>query len=377
MQKISDFINFALFDPSTGYYRTKNPIGKNSDFITAPEISQTFGELVAAYLLHIAATKEKSISLVEMGAGKGTWFKDILTSIQKLADKKITQALDFLERTTFHIIEINEVLAKVQRENLSEFAVKWHESFADFLNQPFDKLRVTSSETSPSICHPELLKRYPEPVKGSDQQIPKEIFFISNELFDCFAIDQFIKTADGWREKMVEKIDGKNQFTLAKFEQETHDFVESKITSAAPIDAVFEYSKSARNFMAQLCQALKEAGGMAIIIDYGYAQTEFVSTLQAIKNHQKTSVLENVGESDITALVDFSALQKIAENFELSSSLISQREFLLGLGIEKRREILLQKKSTLEQKEINSAIDRLIDPNQMGELFKTLIIWKK
>jgi NADH dehydrogenase [ubiquinone] 1 alpha subcomplex assembly factor 7 len=406
LQKLSDFINSALFDPASGYYRKKNPIGKNADFITAPEISQVFGELTAAYLLQIFSTKKSPIALVEMGAGKGTLFKDILTSIRKLADKKIPQAVDFFDRATFHIIEINEVLVKIQRENLrpclkttqgeellpaplsgsfahlqdenfcervapydknssseyvqniseikagsfktgsSEFSVNWHETFADFLNH--------------HNC--------------------EEIFFISNELFDCFAIDQFVKTESGWREKMVEKIAGKNQFILQKFDQKTNYFVENllgeEISQAAPINAVFEYSESSRNFMTELCEALKKQGGMALIIDYGYAETEFANTLQAIKNHQKTFILENVGESDITALVDFSALKKIANNFDLNSSLISQREFLLALGIEERRKILLEKRSSDEQKKINSAIDRLIDSTQMGELFKCLILWK-
>ncbi|MDX2082645.1 MAG: SAM-dependent methyltransferase, partial [Rickettsiales bacterium] len=133
----------ALFKDETGYYRTKNPIGKNADFITAPEISQVFGEILAAYFLQIADNKKskiskekiakKKISFVEMGAGKGTLFLDILNSIKKLALKKIPQALDFLEATTFHIIEINEVLQKIQQQNLQQFNnISWYKNFADF-----------------------------------------------------------------------------------------------------------------------------------------------------------------------------------------------------------------------------------------------------
>lgn len=380
MQKLSDFINFALFNPISGYYRIKNPIGKNADFITAPEVSQVFGELTAAYLLQISSTKKSPIALLEMGAGKGTWFKDILSTIQKLADKKNPQAIDFLERATFHIIEIGEVLREIQHENLREFAgrIFWYESFEDFLNRPRNEDGVTKKEGFHPVkkegCHHVF-------ITGSVQDNYEEIFFISNELFDCFAIDQFVKTEEGWRERMAEKVDGKNHFMLAEFNQKTHSFVEKNleknISDAAPINAIFEYSESARKFMAELCKALKKQGGMALIFDYGYKKTEFANTLQAIKNHQKTSVLENVGECDITALVDFSALKKIAENFALNSSLVSQREFLILLGIEERRKVLLQKKSPDEQKKINSAIDRLIDSAQMGELFKCLILWKE
>lgn len=329
----------ALFHPSRGYYRTKNPIGKNSDFITAPEISQVFGELLAAYLVQIASSRNKAIALVEMGAGKGTLFKDILNSIRGLAEKKIPQAVDFLERTTFHIVEINSVLQKVQKENLGGFEVQWYETFPEF---------ASKNQRS-------------------------EIFFVSNELFDCFPIDQFVKTAAGWCERMI---GGESAaFFLADFNQDSHDLIENEIADPAPINAVFEYSLEARNFMTQLGQSLKQHGGIGIIIDYGYIKNEFANTFQAIKNHQKCSVLENFGEADLTALVDFLALEKIAQNCDLNSSLISQGQFLVGLGIEERRKILLAHKSTEQQKEINLAIDRLIDSNQMGELFKCLIIW--
>jgi SAM-dependent MidA family methyltransferase len=336
MQKISDFINHALFDPASGYYRTKNPIGKNSDFITAPEISQVFGEILAAYFLQIASIKKSKIAFVEMGAGKGTLLCDILNSIKKLAKRNISEAVDFLECATFHIIEINPVLQKLQQENLRQFNVRWHENFSDFLSQNHDK----------------------------------EIFFLSNELFDCYAIDQFVLTEIGWRERMIEN----KKFVLADFDKKIHDFVEKEITTLAPIGAVFEYSKTAREFFTQLCQALRTQGGIAINIDYGYSENKFLNTLQAVKNHQKVDVLENSATADITALVDFLSLQKIAEKSGLNSSLVSQKEFLVSLGIQQRREILIEKNPT-QKSEINSAIDRLIDSNQMGELFKCLILW--
>lgn len=325
----------ALFHPTQGYYRTKNPIGKNSDFITAPEISQTFGETIAAYILQIFSTKKSPIALVEMGAGKGTLFFDILLSIKKLAEKNIAAALDFFERTTFHIVEINPVLREIQQEKLREFSLKWHENFSEIA----------------------LEKR--------------EIFFISNELLDCFPIDQFILTESGWRERLVDS----KKFILADFDQKTHQFIEKEIDSLVPIGAVFEYSLAARNFMLQLCTALQIQGGIAINIDYGYVKNVFANTLQALKNHQKVDVLESPGSADITAQVDFKALQKIAQKHELSTSLISQKEFLTGLGIEARRKILLAKNPD-HITEINSAIDRLVDSNQMGDLFKCLIVWK-
>lgn len=335
--KISQFMSEALFRENLGYYRTQKAIGKDADFITSPEISQVFGELLAAYILQIASQKNCQISLVEMGAGKGTLFSDILNSIYKLADKKIPQAISFISKTNFHIIEISEVLQEIQQKNLTKFNVNWHKNFDDFLT------------------------------KISNHN---EIFFINNELFDCFAIDQFILTEIGWRERII----ADNKFTLAPFDQEIHNFVEKEVNVLAPIGAVFEYSADARNFMAKLCQALKKQGGIAINFDYGYVKNEFCNTLQAVKNHQKVDIL-NQKDADITALVDFAVLQKIAHNYALQTSLISQAHFLTGLGIEERRAKLIAQNPD-KIVEINSAINRLISSDKMGELFKCLIIWK-
>lgn len=332
----------ALFNPSSGYYRTKNPIGKNSDFITAPEISQVFGELLGAYFLQIASTKKSKIAFVEMGAGKGTLFKDAIGAIKKLAENNNIHAIEFIKRSTFHIIEINEVLREVQQENLAEFSIIWHENFSQFIS------------------------------KSQDQ----EIFFISNELFDCFPIDQYVQTEIGWRERVViSKSAESRQFALTGFDKKTHNFIEQQVSTITPMGAVFEYSAEAISFMSQLCEALNKQGGIAINIDYGYIKNEFVNSLQAIKNHKKCDVLETPGEADITALVDFSSLQKIADNQDLQSSLITQSCFLEGLGIEERRQVLLRN-NPQKSLEINSAIDRLIDSDQMGDLFKCLIVWK-
>lgn len=327
--KISHFMHKALFDKDSGYYRTKNPIGKDSDFITAPEISQVFGELIAAYLLQIFSLQKSKVSLVEMGAGRGVLFCDILQTIKKLSERNNTLALEFLGSVELHIIEINEVLKKVQQEKLSEFEIKWHEGLEDFL-------RGNSSK----------------------------IFFISNELLDCFPIDQFVKTDIGWCERLIES----GRFITKGFNPEINDSVQKLIGNNAPFGAVFEYSESARSFMTQLCLALEKHGGIAINFDYGYEKTEFANTFQAAKDNQKVDPLKNPGEVDITAHVDFGALDKIAKNFSLKTSLITQREFLVALGIEERRKKLPEQAL---------AIDRLIAKDQMGELFKTHIIWRE
>jgi SAM-dependent MidA family methyltransferase len=355
MQKISDFINKSLFDKNFGYYKTKNPIGKNADFITSPEISQIFGELIALYLIEIIAEKNSNFSLLEMGAGKGTWMFDILTTIQSLAKKNNEKAKSFLSKTSFNIVEINPVLTNLQQQKLANFNINWFENFDDFIRS---------------------------------KKIDSQIIFISNELFDCFAIDQFILTEVGWRERIIEN----TKFTLAEFNQKTHADIEDKINksnlsipnniqnssknlSLLPLGAVFEYSQTAENFMNLLCKNIAKYGFLAINIDYGYFENKFYSTLQAVKNNQKVDILKEAPNCDITALVNFKSLDNIAKKYCLNSSLITQKEFLTSLGIEERRKKLLEKNPD-KTIELNSAIDRLIDKNQMGELFKTHIIWK-
>ncbi len=382
--KISHFTHEALFNKDCGYYRTKNPL---ADFVTSPEISQVFGELLAAYILQISSAKKNPISFVEMGAGKGTLFYDILTTIKNLAEKKNPQAVDFLKRAEFHIIEINPVLKKIQQEKLHEFSVKWHESFEEFLNPKLPEQNPKLPERSRGVG---TQTQVPSTLLG---ELKSEFLFISNELFDCFPIDQFVKTDIGWCERLVkipkqvrddnpvttsphhhsELVSG--SFFLANFDPQIHQFVQNLVKVDVPFGAVFEHSKAAQKFMSQLCQALQTHGGIAINFDYGYFKNEFANTLQAIKNHKKVSVLESVGEADITAHVDFAALDKIVKNFNLNSSLITQREFLLSLGIENRREKLIAK-NPAQARGINSAIDRLIAPDQMGDLFKCHIFWK-
>ncbi len=352
--KISQFVNKALFDSETGYYCTKNPLGAESDFITAPEISQIFGEIITAYLLQICENEKEPFNLVEMGAGRGVMMRDILNSINKLAKKNIVSAQNFLKKAQISIVEINAALRELQKENLKEFmdcrtslcdarnddlgsgskSIAWFENFEDFLQQNREK-----------------------------------IFFISNELFDCFAIDQYVLTEIGWRERVI--IDGK--FSLAGFDKKTSQEIEKEVGKLAPLGGVFEISNSAREFMAKLSQALSERGAVAINFDYGYFKNEFANTLQAIKNHKKVDIF--TPSCDITAHVDFGALDLIARKFNLNSSLVSQKDFLISLGIKEREEILI-KQNPEKRPEISGAVNRLIDENQMGELFKCHIIWK-
>ncbi len=335
---VADFINEAMFNPLNGYYRTKNPLGKEGDFITAPEISQMFGELIAAYFFNfILNSAAKKIAFVEMGAGRGTLFYDILRTFKNLS-AKINCEREIFSRLDFHIIEISESLQKTQKEKLRDcdFKISWHQDFQGF-----------------------------EQSLKNDE----EIYFVANELFDCFPIHQFVNIKNSWHERMVAAVDDKLVFVDEPANALKHKMVQSLIDQGLQLEdgAVFEYSFAATNFMNQLCEALAKRGGIGLVVDYGYTQLPLKSTLQALKNHQFSNVLENVYECDITSLVNFPSLEKCARKQNLQSSLISQRQFLLALEIEKRAKILNDE----------TAMKRLIDADQMGELFKCLIIWRE
>ncbi|MDA0902459.1 MAG: SAM-dependent methyltransferase [Proteobacteria bacterium] len=335
---IAEFMNEALFHPQHGYYNTHNPLGKKGDFITSPEISQAFGELIGAYLIHIWQNSYHSqeINLVEMGAGQGTLMRDLLNFASKIPN--------FENRVKVNIIEISPKLTTVQQRKLAKFKVNWFEDFASFYKSNGDK----------------------------------PLFFISNELFDCFAINQFVNTKDGWAERLVTLDEnGQLAFSLSTPNPAISDLISKKTPDLnIKIDAFFEHSPSATSFMEELSQAINKNGGIGLAIDYGYIENKFKNTLQAVHNHQYCNVLENVGNIDITALVDFQNLRNIATRNHLETSLVTQKEFLESLGIEIRKENLMLGKSQDAQKEILSAIKRLVDPTQMGELFKCLIFWK-
>lgn len=348
---IADFINFLLFNKQNGYYITKNPIGnsKNGDFITAPEISGLFGEILAVYLLNLFSFQQEPVVLVEMGAGQGTLMFDVLKTIKKLA-KTNEVAKKFWQTCQVAIVEISPALTMVQQQKLAEFDISWYIDFTSFL--------------------------------ANYQQ---KIFFFSNELFDCFAINQYIKTKHGWQLKMVAfegKLENHNfdnlQFLLADFCPKNHSFVcqmlGQEIADSAPINAIFEYAPTANIFANELATAIKTQGGVAINIDYGYTNYEFNNTLQVLKNHQKQDFLTSCKNADITALVDFVLLQKIAKQHNLQCSLVTQGEFLQQLGMITRAEIL-QKNHPQKAKQISIDVARLTDFSQMGSLFKVLIWW--
>jgi NADH dehydrogenase [ubiquinone] 1 alpha subcomplex assembly factor 7 len=317
----------ALGDPEHGYYRNRDPLGSAGDFITAPEISQVFGELIG---LWCAATWQAigghdPVRLVEPGPGRGTLMADAMRAAR--------QVPAFAAAAEIHLVETSPTLRQRQREALTEFAPTWHESFEAVPDGP---------------C-----------------------FVIANEFFDALPVEQFVRTEAGWRRRGV-GIDATSDdlcFVLT-------DDGPSPPTSFqnAPLGVPCEVRPTAEALAGEIAGRIARHGGAALIVDYGHVARAPGDTLQAVRKHRFDDILAQPGLADLTAHVDFAAL---ADSIRAAGACphgpVSQSEFLNRLGIGARMRALADA-APAQADTIRAGCHRLTDPNQMGQLFKVLAI---
>lgn len=319
--RLDDFMGAA----NKAYYACKDPF---ADFVTAPEISQIFGELIAVWLITVMNSMpgRGEIALVEAGPGRGTLMSDILRIMRRTSP-------EFYERCRVYLIETSPRLKQIQKEALQDYGlpIKWLESV----------------DALPSL----------------------PIIMVANEFLDALPIRQFtFKGSDQWMEHYVK------QETIIK--KPIKDLpVGSIFERPVHINDIVEVCESGQQIIAKVTQHLCLHGGAALFIDYGYASPVWGDTLQAIANQKKVSPLGPIGSADLTAHVDFAALKKIAlQAGGKVYGIQTQGEFLRQLGILLRTKLLLRQASESERKEIMLAVHRLIDSNEMGCLFKVIAI---
>ncbi|HSM95216.1 MAG TPA: SAM-dependent methyltransferase [Rhizomicrobium sp.] len=329
---IAQFMAIALHDPQSGYYATRDPFGAQGDFITAPEISQMFGELLGLWIAQCWHDQGKpQARLVELGPGRGTLMVDALRMIGQLMP-------EFLAKVEIVLVEASPALAGIQKTALepSGANIRWATQFDDSLAD-------------------------------------KPLFLLANEFFDALPIRQFVKTERGWCERMVVAAGDALDFALAP------DAAPSSIVPAnrdgAPMGAFYEFSPSASALMQQIAEAIARKGGAALVVDYGYgADAGFGETLQAVAAQKYANVLEAPGDADLSAHVDFAALAQTAREAGAKPyGPIAQGDFLEALGIVQRAG-RLSRGHLGDSPEIDSQLERLILPGQMGTLFKALAI---
>jgi NADH dehydrogenase [ubiquinone] 1 alpha subcomplex assembly factor 7 len=331
---VAQYMELCLTDPQRGYYARRDPLGTAGDFITAPEISQMFGELIG---LWAAATwramgSPGTFNLVELGPGRGTMMVDVLRAAKVIPD--------FRAAANVHLVEISPALERLQRQALEgrEVPLAWHRSIED---------------------------------------VPEgTLIVLANEFFDALPIHQAVMCADGWHERVI-KIgdDDKLHFSIDRDPIPLFDKLLPSRLRAAKIGEIFEWR--ADTIALEIGRRVVRRGGAALIIDYGHSESAIGDTLQAVGGHQFAEPLLASGLVDLTAHVDFEALAQAAEGMGARvHGPVPQGEFLRRLGIEQRAAALKAAAPPDYAGTIDAALVRLTseDRTGMGRLFKAIAV---
>jgi len=338
---VADFMAACLGDPEYGYYLHRDPFGAAGDFVTAPEVSQMFGELIGLWCVAVweAMGAPQRFVLAELGPGRGTLMADALRAAA------IRPA--FRTGAQVSLVETSPRLRDLQREALAKLGV---------------------------------LPRWLDSV---DQLPDGPLFVIANEFLDALPVHQYLRTADGWAERLVGlDADGALAFGLRPAATrslplpggERPPIGESGSAGEGEVSSeVLELRPGADAIVAALASRIARDGGAALIIDYGHAETALGDTLQAVRDHQYDDPLAHPGEADLTAHVDFAALARAAaEAGATPTEIAAQGAFLQTIGIAHRATALAHGRSPSEAGAIAAALRRLTHPDEMGTLFKVM-----
>jgi NADH dehydrogenase [ubiquinone] 1 alpha subcomplex assembly factor 7 len=319
---VAQYMTACLHDPADGYYATRPALGAEGDFITAPLVSQMFGELLGLWLVESweRLGRPAPVRLVEMGPGDGTLMADLLRAA------RLSPA--FLQAADLWLVEVSEPLRARQAERLAAapLAPRW---------------------------------------AGSLDVVPGDapLLLVANELLDCLPARQYVRTPQGWAERLVGlDAEGRLAFGLAK------SLAGVALPAAAP-GAIFEHSPAQEALGEMLGARLARDGGAALLIDYGRDAPGPGDTLQALRQHRKVDPLACPGEADLTVHADFPAVLAAGRRAGAAGALRSQRALLLALGLPQRAQALAAARpDRIDQ--IERQFDRLTGEDQMGLLFK-------
>ena len=320
---VAQYMTACLHDPEGGYYATRPGLGPAGDFVTAPLISQMFGELIGVWLVSAweLMGRPGRFRLVEMGPGDGALMSDVRRAVRL--------APDFLKAADIWLVEVSSPLRALQAERLGE-TVRWARS----------------------------LEEVPDGVP---------LLLIANELLDCLPARQFVRTAVGWAEQVI-GLDAKGRLAFGLAATPA-----TGLLPPAAEGAVYEQSAAQAALGAQLGRRVAADGGAALLIDYGRAEPGFGDTLQALRRHDKVDPLACPGEADLTVHADFPAVRAAAEAQGASTAILSQATFLAKMGIGARSEALLRARPD-RSATLGRQLQRLVGADEMGELFKAACI---
>ncbi len=331
---VADYFAACLFDPAYGYYTTKEPFGRVGDFITAPEVSQMFGELLAVWTFRNwdAMGRPAAFALAEIGPGRGTLMADMVRTLARI------EGGAFLAGAQVFLIEASPRLTTIQKQKLANAPVAAH--------------WLTTINALPDL----------------------PLIILGNELFDAIPIRQFVRAKNEWRERMVTIAPDETELSFA-IGAATMPDAGLPWTASPPREGdILEVAPARTALMEGIASRIAASGGAGLFIDYGFGTPGFADTLQAVKDHAFDPVLAHPGEADLTSHVDFSALSAAARAQGVFTRFKHQGDFLLKLGLLERAGALGAGKDEATQERIRSEVERLAGPDQMGDLFKVLAI---
>jgi SAM-dependent MidA family methyltransferase len=329
---VRQYMTLCLSHPDHGYYATRDPLGRSGDFITSPEISQVFGELLGLWAAEVwrQMGEPENVRLIELGPGRGTMMLDALRAVQVVPA--------FRSALVLHMVEISPVLQARQQHALSavDVPMMWHQSFDEVPEGP--------------------------------------AIVLANEMFDVLPVNQAVRQENGWYERVVEvDKNGRLAFGIAPEVIPLFDQLIPESVRDAPVGAIYEWR--ADTLPLAVGRRVAQQGGAALVIDYGHVKTAPGETLQAVGGHAFVSPLLSPGQVDLTAHVDFQALASAAESMGARShGPVEQAKFLRSLGIEQRAATLVAAAPTEKAAEIEGAVKRLLGQGitEMGKLFKAI-----
>tara|TARA_B100001093_G_scaffold253285_1_gene242378 strand:- start:5711 stop:6760 length:1050 start_codon:yes stop_codon:yes gene_type:complete len=330
---LDKFIELALYDKKNGYYMKKNPFGKKGDFITAPNITRLFSEIIAIWVITFwkSLGSPKKINLIELGAGNGEMMKIIIETLKNFPE--------YFNSFNFMIYEKSKFLINEQKTNLSPSKIVWIKDLKEVNSYP--------------------------------------TLYLANEFFDAIPVKQYFRRKKEWFEKFVEF----RKSSDAKFKYEKtniKNIIKILKFDIAKNQNIIEYSPKTFKYLNCILKIINKNNGGLLIIDYGYLNPKMQETLQAVRSHKYSSVLKNIGDSDITYNINFNLFKNFIYQFKkLDSVMTNQKKFLTNMGILKRAEIISKNKPFSKKTDLFYRIKRLIDEKQMGKIFKVMLIKNK
>jgi NADH dehydrogenase [ubiquinone] 1 alpha subcomplex assembly factor 7 len=330
---VADYMEACLGDKDAGYYPSRQPIGADGDFITAPEVSQIFGELLGLWAVAVwqSMGEPKPVVVAELGPGRGTLMADALRAWARVPR--------FLDSVQVALVETSPVLREVQQTALhgAEAPIRWCERLAQAAKGP--------------------------------------LIVIANEFVDALPIRQLVWREGAWRERCV-SIVASGGFSFREGRPVDNDNLRHAAHALnVPDGSILEIRPAGNALIAELSARAREAPLAALFLDYGHAETACGDTLQAVSRHRFADPLQAPGEVDLTAHVDFAALKDSAIGHGLAAyGPMAQGEFLRKLGLDARRDALCKTATPEQRDEIVSGAERLTDADAMGLLFKVLAV---